>query len=154
MVLFLWSELSSVHSCCSEKTLVSTIRVFYQYWRNAVVTDSLESMSLWLSFRVKLTTLHIFWTYVDSSETVAPGCAVSADHLFINSGALQWEGLKKTGSFPHLDRWYNHIGSIPALRDIQEKYYPKRNNVRKRQIADTIKEKKADPKTASARHTG
>ena len=58
------------------------------------------------------------------------------------------------GKFPHLDRWFNHIGSVPVLQDLLEKYNPKRNNARKKQVAETIKERKADPKTASVRHTG
>ena len=42
----------------------------------------------------------------------------------------------------------------PVLKDILEKYSPKRNNARKKAVAETIKATKADPKTASVRHTG
>ena len=69
------------------------------------------------------------------------------------AGSLQWEGLKKTGKLPHLARWYDHMGGIPVLQQLAERYYPKRNNAAKKRVADAIKEAKAKEGPA-VRHTG
>ena len=70
------------------------------------------------------------------------------------TGSLQWEGMKKSGAYPHLIRWYEHMSSISELRAIAEEYYPKRNNMAKKKVAEAIKEAKSNKETANTRHTG
>ena len=41
-------------------------------------------------------------------------------------GSLQWDGIRKSGSFSHLARWYDHLSTIPQLAAVAEQYGPKR----------------------------
>ncbi len=71
-----------------------------------------------------------------------------------HAGSLQWEGLKKGGTYPHLRRWYEFISALPELQALAEEYYPKKNNAAKRKVAEAIKEAKSNKETANQRHTG
>lgn len=39
---------------------------------------------------------------------------------------LQWDKMRKTGSLPHLGRWFDLVSGEPQLRSVAEAHGPKK----------------------------